>query len=266
MFQDQPIPLRHLSLWLIPVLLLCSALWLHQTQLNTSLFLWINHQVVPTLSPALWETLTILGDGLVALTLLLPFYKHHPKAVIAAIISGLIAAILIHLLKAGFPIPRPAASLDRDTITIIGPILKQGSFPSGHTATIFALLGSITLWIKIKYLTNLLPILAVVAIFAAFSRIAVGAHWPLDILIGATLGWISAFIGSALTQRISTTPQAVNWLGRFLTLCTLYLLLFHQTGYFNAQPILHGIALLLLGITCLQHLEHPTIKALPATS
>jgi membrane-associated phospholipid phosphatase len=248
------------------MILLCSALFINHTQINTTLFLWINNQAQQTLSPALWETLTILGDGLVVITLLLPLYKLHPKVVIAAIASGLISAIWIHLLKASFDLPRPASSLVRENINIIGPLLKHGSFASGHTATLFALLGTLALWLKLTQLKNLLPLLMVIGILAALSRIAVGAHWPLDILIGASIGWASAVLGSALTRHLSMTGQTISWLGCLLTLCTMYLLLFHQTGYTNAQPILHGIALLALGMTCLQHLKAPSPKEMPTTT
>jgi hypothetical protein len=149
-------------------------------------------------------------------------------------------------------------ALDRETIVILGPVLKHGSFPSGHTATLFALLGSLTLWLRLSLLRELLPILMIIGILAALSRIAVGAHWPMDILFGATIGWLSALMGGALTQHFSTTQQVVSWLGRFLTTCVIYLLFFHHTGYINAQPVLHGIALLVLGQTCLQHLKEQT--------
>jgi membrane-associated phospholipid phosphatase len=201
----------------------------------------------------------------VALALLLPLYKHHPKAVITTLISGLLAALWVHLLKAGIDLPRPALSLDRETIVILGPVLKHGSFPSGHTATLFALLGSLTLWLRLSLLRELLPILMIIGSLAALSRIAVGAHWPMDILIGATIGWVSALMGSALTRHLPSTPQVLSWLGRFLTICVIYLLFFHHTGYINAQPVLHVIALLVLGQTCLQHLKKQAPSVAKAT-
>ncbi|MAG43991.1 MAG: hypothetical protein CMH95_06840, partial [Oceanospirillaceae bacterium] len=44
--------------------------------------------------------------------------------------------------------------------------------------------------------------LLVIALVAAISRAAVGAHWPLDILVGSAAGLIFALIAQKLVDEI----------------------------------------------------------------
>ncbi|MHB2026853.1 MAG: phosphatase PAP2 family protein [Elusimicrobiota bacterium] len=74
-------------------------------------------------------------------------------------------------------------------------ILREGrhgryGFPSNHAANLFAAAG---------FLSEAEPILllpvAVVGLIIGYSRVYVGAHFPLDVLAGALFGW---FFGAAL--------------------------------------------------------------------
>ncbi|MET0066531.1 MAG: phosphatase PAP2 family protein [Candidatus Thiodiazotropha sp.] len=261
MFLSQPRPINRASLWMLPALSLLGLAILQLSGGNLPLFLMINTQAGQWLTPGMWESLTILGDGLVALTLLLPLYRYQPKLVLSALLAGLIAAFWVHLFKGTLGLPRPVLVLGQDQITQLGPVLKRGSFPSGHSATLFALLGSLTLWLARKFLARLFPLIFILAVLAALSRVAVGAHWPMDILFGAAIGWLSAMASSRLLGSYTPSPAASRWLGRFLSLCALYLLLVQDTGYTLGQPVQHGLALLALALTSLQHLGEPVTPA-----
>ena len=71
------------------------------------------------------------------------------------------------------------------------------SMPSGHAAASFAGLVMIGLLVpKIKWLTW------TVAIVVGLSRVAYGAHWPTDVLLGAFIGMVSAdFVKSYLSRE-----------------------------------------------------------------
>jgi membrane-associated phospholipid phosphatase len=255
MFQSSPPLLNRPLIWAIPLLLLAGALSIQLTHLNLPLFQLINHRLGRLLDPALWESITILGDGLMGITLLLILHRHHPRLSYTALIAGILAGLWVHLLKNAVALPRPPAVIDPQAIVILGPALKHGSFPSGHSSTLFALLGTLAIGMQPVYLRRLFPLLLGIAGLAALSRSVVGVHWPLDILMGSAIGWLSAIIATAFTARFAPAPAALRWSGRLLVLCALYLLLMHDTGYTLATPLQHGFALFALCLACLQRSE-----------
>lgn len=143
------------------------------------------------LPPVLWAVLTTLGDERVLLALMLPFCLRYPRVFWAIVVASLIAALLCRGFKLGLPMPRPAAVLEAGEITVIGARLNHHSFPSGHTAAAFAF---VLVWVAQLGWRRAWPLIGL-AVLAGFSRVAVGAHWPLDVLAGAALGTFSAWAG-----------------------------------------------------------------------
>lgn len=171
--------------------------------------------------PGLWESLTTLGDERVLLALMLPFCLRYPRVFWAIVIASLIAALLCRGLKIMLPMPRPGAVLDDGEITIIGARLMRHSFPSGHTTSAFAFS---VVWVAQLGWRRALPLVAL-AVLAGFSRVAVGAHWPIDVLVGAALGTLAAWAGFLWTRhfRWGLRPGA-HWglvLIAALAVCTL---------------------------------------------
>jgi hypothetical protein len=70
---------------------------------------------------------------------------------------------------------------------VIGtPLLNHASMPSGHALTAGAVATVLAAALGLRGWRVLLPFVLAVAV--ALSRIAVGAHWPADVLAGAGLG------------------------------------------------------------------------------
>lgn len=192
---------------------------------------------------AFWESITVLGDERMLLALALPFYRRYPQIFWSILISAIIAGLLCRGIKLMAGMPRPAGVLLAQKMTIIGPRITAGSFPSGHSASIFAFVG---VWIA--FLTpRRLPLLFGVAIVAAFSRVAVGAHWPTDVMLGGALGLLSAWLGLRVSRYVRWQIHQKIWLVALmivvLATCTLP---FDGQGY--SQSLYFRVLVSVLGL------------------
>lgn len=157
--------------------------------------------------PSLWLNLTNLGDAFILLPVLSVIILLRPQAWAAMFGAIPLATLLSNGGKKIAAIPRPAAVLDHDTFSIVGSTLTaHTSLPSGHSTTYFtavtAVIGVFLIQSKspsLNYFWILLGFL--LASTLAISRIAVGAHWPLDIIVGASCGYFAGISGVILTQR-----------------------------------------------------------------
>lgn len=182
-----------------------------------------------------WSSVTLLGHGSVLLALLSLTWKKRPDWIIAGICAAPIAGLYSRLLKQWIGGPRPASILPADQLHIIGERLMAGSFPSGHTTTAFLLAGVIMLSGCVP--RKLATLALVLAVCTGLSRIAVGAHWPVDVIAGAAGGWLSAAIGVAIMQH----SKRLHARGSKLAIALIILgasiaLLFTHTGYPLGQP------------------------------
>ena len=195
-------------------LLVLGAIYL--LGVNRVLFVPLNELSLVT-GAALWAHITVLGDTLVLLTLLLPLVCRHPRLVWAALFAAIVALLASHGLKDLLDVARPARVMGEDEIQIIGRVLRRGAFPSGHTTAAFTIAGVLAFGLRSRWVLGLA---IVVATLVGLSRIVVGAHWPADVAGGAALGWLSAAAGSWLaarsrwTQTGSARVAAAVFLGR----------------------------------------------------
>ncbi len=232
-------------LWRLPTLAMFGMALLIAPLENQTLFLALNHAATQ-LPETLWSSLTVLGDTLVALALLLALLRKHPQLVLAALLASLPATLISHGLKNALELARPYAVL-REHVHVIGPFLSAHSFPSGHTTTIFVMAAVLSLGMRSPYTKFWVLLLASLA---GFSRIAVGAHWPLDVLGGVVCGWLSGLLGWYWAERSGWWRHAGVLRGMELLLigCALSLLLNHDRYYPLARPFEQALALLLLVI------------------
>lgn len=172
--------------------------------IQKDLFFYLNSKLAQL--PSLQFNLTQLGDALIVLPLLAVFIVYAPKLWEALLTSSLIALVVSFSLKKIFAVPRPAAMFDTDSFVIIGKTLSGAtSLPSGHSITMFT---TITILLfafmpkdfKTKIMWSFFMI--TIGLIIAFSRVGVGAHYPLDVLIGSTIGYISALLGIFITNKV----------------------------------------------------------------
>ncbi len=111
------------------------------------------------------------------------------------LLSGIVTQILKHVI--GRPRPVLFNGFEQKFLSIISFDSKWHSFPSGHTATIFAFIFCMALLFpKIK------NILITFAIIIASTRVIVGAHFISDIFGGALVAYLSSiFISKNLASK-----------------------------------------------------------------
>jgi undecaprenyl-diphosphatase len=165
--------------------------------LDDNLFLEINRALSSAHASLFFSNITRLGDGLLlAFVILLPmfcfqrerFKRHAVPMVLSVALSGLV----VFFVKAWVDRPRPKDRFSPVGVQVHAPLGTPGdrSFPSGHTQTAF---GAAT------YLSCLYPRFApaflVIAGLVGLSRIAIGVHFPLDVLVGALIGSLFSILG-----------------------------------------------------------------------
>ncbi len=236
---------------LVAAIGLLLAIVLHVNQVQQSeIFLAFNAATVD--KPQLWAGLTYLGDTAVTLCVMAPLLLIRPSiwmGVLAAIPVGGITSLTLKWL---FDAPRPADILALTDFHVVGSVLRGHSFPSGHTITAFAAAGVVwaCVWMEqrknsAKYIHGIvLASVLLLAVLVGVSRMAVGAHWPFDVLAGACVGWLAGLNGAYIAHRWQSAwnTDTARWLLHFLC-CALTLDLIDKS---LEDPV--GVFMLWLGV------------------
>lgn len=164
--------------------------WL--TNFEGDILLWIQNNLRGDILDIIMKFITSLGDiGLVWIlsAVVMICFKKTRKCGIIVLMSLLGSIILNNLiLKNLFQRTRPYEVIEGLT-SLIG---KQSdySFPSGHTGSSIA--ASV---VMLKCLPKKLSVPALIlGVLISLSRLYIGVHFPTDVLVGAIMGGISAFI------------------------------------------------------------------------
>lgn len=96
-----------------------------------------------------------------------------------------------------FPRARPAYALPAGTVRFLSPAADVGSIPSLHAANFFAMAA-----IASAGLPSIGPLVYVLAVGVAWSRLYVGVHWPGDVLLGAAWGTFWGWACLAVLRRV----------------------------------------------------------------
>ncbi len=138
---------------------------------------------------------TMLGEAFpyIIVALFFYFFKKNKQNTVKIAVTGLIILIITFLLKETFASPRPASILEDMGLSnsfnyVIGTELNKGatSFPSGHTASAFALWGLLAF--QFSRYKSVQIVLFLTAFLVGVSRVYLAQHFPQDGLFGSVIG------------------------------------------------------------------------------
>jgi len=156
--------------------------------------------------------LTQVGNELILLSFLSIFFVYAPNLWDSLISASLVSAVISFLLKRFFAVPRPAAVFDHNNFNIIGETLSgKTSLPSGHAITVFTVFTVLLFAFMPKYqkLKSLWYLLFMISgLILVFTRVGVGAHYPLDVIIGSIIGYLSGLTGIFISRKY----KIWNWI------------------------------------------------------
>lgn len=184
-----------------------------------------------------WEWLTCFGDGRVLLILSVLFVRRRPEIFWAMIVGAVVGGLYARGIKVWFDELRPPAVLAAAEINLIGPVLGRHSFPSGHTLSVFLFAGVLFAYSNTWH-SRLLLLLA--ATLVGISRVALGVHWPQDVIAGAFSGLMVAALAVWLTRywRIGLRLGVHVWLLTLPAAALVLVLLDHQGNPWEPELII----------------------------
>ncbi len=197
---------RYYFLWFLLYVVVSLSFLLYTSKAASFLYLNSFHTKLLDL---FFISYTNLGDGvftiLVVLILLASKKYNIAWQILAAfVISGLVAQLLKNFVVS----PRPKEFFElKQHIYLINGITLSGkaSFPSGHTASIFALTTMLAIFAKNKKASALYLI---AALLVAYSRIYLSQHFLTDVLAGSVIGVLVAiFVYSFFDDKLKNWPE-----------------------------------------------------------
>ncbi len=126
------------------------------------------------------------------------------SALTATAIALLANQVLAHL----WVRPRPFAA-HADAVHLLAARTTDPSFPSDHAAAAFAIAVAV-----LAFSRRVGGALLAVAVLLAVSRVALGVHYPADVVAGAAVGAASALLvvrpGASWVQRVVAVASRVS--------------------------------------------------------
>jgi undecaprenyl-diphosphatase len=148
----------------------------------------INRRYTNSFLDWLMPRITLLGLGGIQLPVVLLIWwlnRHQAGRLLwLSLAAFLISTGLVHLIKRRVKRDRPVRHTE---VRFLVPKTEHGSFPSGHTATTFAL-AAVLAWYFPVWAVPLLVLGAVIG----YSRVYVGVHFLSDVAAAAAIGVLSA--------------------------------------------------------------------------
>ena len=130
-----------------------------------------------------------------SLPVFLPFFYYYGgwKSIIHLSISLIITGVLMPAIKYTFRHKRPSMLLK--DVHLLEPVTLK-SFPSADAAYAFTLLGTILFYGS----PFVIFLFLIYAILIGYGRVYMGAHFPLDVIVGSTIGFLSGVVGYSIME------------------------------------------------------------------
>lgn len=223
---------------------LALLVWL--TGVNQPLFITLHHAlaVVPGI---VWRLLSMAGEWTLVIGVLLLLAARQPALLPRMLALGSAGVLASIALKAGFDVLRPPLVLPAGTVHLLDVLPGNRSFPSGHAVAVAVLAGAL---IPRRSLPAQLG-LALLAVLGCLSRLAIGVHWPLDVLAGAACGFALAHLAGRVRKSswpVALLLQAIKALALVLLVVTVWKL---GQARPNEAYVLYNLITLAMGVAVL---------------
>ena len=219
--------------------------------------MWFDPAVVETFRDAFPEWfafvfafLSYLGSvWFVAPTVVLAFWfwdRHRFASWLAIVVGGY--AIMVGF-KGVFSTPRPGVgpAIAPETLPLVLAVLyapaveiTTTSFPSGHA------IAAVVIWtmlaLEVDRGTHRQRLLggAAMVVLVSVSRVGVGVHYPIDLVVGAAIGIVYVALALEFRRRLRMRDRRIATDATFTVSAALGLLAFAVTGHPDAAALLGG--------------------------
>jgi len=201
---------------------------------------------------AIWVFITLLGDELVWLACGIALLIMYRRIGLRVITVFLISMVVNQLVKGLLNVPRPSNVLALNHLPWYLEVLVGGegpSLPSGHAQ------ATASFWTALAMATGSKPIYAVAAALppiVACSRVVLGVHTLLDVVVGLALGYSIPPLVIKLSRRIRALVGGRVLMASSLTSIALLMPCYVMPERYSKLSILAGM---LLGLTLVNYLS-----------
>jgi membrane-associated phospholipid phosphatase len=208
----------------------------------------LNIHATPVFPTWFWALVNLGGDAWVILLVLLLIERFPGEITSWVLKTWLIGAVFAQLIKKLLPMPRPASVLGIENLSIIDhPPLVSGSMPSGHALAAISCALILCTVLKLRGAQNWhLLLIALTAGIVAWARVAVGAHWPSDVIAGAGLAFAVVAISLAWERRNSWNAWFQSFPGGIFLIALHILISWHlvtpQSDFIFVQFVQFNLA------------------------
>ncbi len=205
-------------------------------EVDAALFLFLNRTLQNSLSDVVMPAVSqypLLAMAPFLLWACIARKTELPGVIIAAILGIALSDSIGHLLKDLIARPRPCAVME--DINLLVGCGRSFSMPSNHSANAFALASVFLIRGRDAAAYALLSVASLIA----FSRVAVGVHYPSDVLVGGLLGVLSgaaAVAASRVSLRLAADRNYARGLILILAAISIFRIYFILTGPLDLSP------------------------------